>query len=50
MVPAVATVSWAFTIGFIVPAVNLMIFTMAAKGLSKSFGDEVDISSLTRMI
>jgi hypothetical protein len=43
-------VSWAFAIGFILPAFNIIIFTQAAKGLSQSFGDEVDISSLTRMI
>jgi hypothetical protein len=43
-------VSYAFAIGFIVPAFNIIIFTQAAKGLSQSFGDEVDISSLTRMI
>ncbi len=46
----ISIVSWAFAIGFVVPAFNLMIFTYAAKGLSKSFGEEVDISSLTRMI
>ena len=46
----ISIVSWAFTLGFVVPAFNLIIFTQAAKGLSKSFGEEVDISSLTRMI
>jgi hypothetical protein len=45
-----ATISMAFAIGFIMPTINIMIFTQAAKGLSKSFGEEVDISSLTRMI
>ncbi|HSB47442.1 MAG TPA: hypothetical protein VLD37_05490 [Candidatus Bilamarchaeum sp.] len=43
-------VSWAFAIGFIIPAFNIIVFTQAARGLSQSFGDEVDISSLTRMI
>ncbi|MEW6721801.1 MAG: hypothetical protein AB1324_00910 [Candidatus Micrarchaeota archaeon] len=46
----ISVVSWAFALGFVVPAFNILIFTQAAKGLSKSFGDEVDISSLTRMI
>ncbi|MFN7991236.1 MAG: hypothetical protein U0R44_03700 [Candidatus Micrarchaeia archaeon] len=49
MIP-VSIISWAFAIGFIVPAFNVLLFTQVAKGLSKSFGDEVDISSLTRMI
>ncbi len=49
MIP-ISVVSWAFAIGFVVPAFNLIIFTQAARGLSKTFGDEVDISSLTRMI
>lgn len=43
-------ISWAFAVGFVVPAFNVIIFTQAAKSLSKSFGEEVDISSLTRMI
>ncbi|MCI0504320.1 hypothetical protein L0Y65_06465 [Candidatus Micrarchaeota archaeon] len=46
----IGVVSWAFAIGFIVPAFNVIIFTQAAKSLSKSFGEEVDIGSLTRMI
>ncbi|MFH0737848.1 MAG: hypothetical protein V1827_04275 [Candidatus Micrarchaeota archaeon] len=46
----VSMISWAFAVGFIIPAINIMVFTMAAKSLSKSFGDEVDISSLTRLI
>jgi hypothetical protein len=46
----VSIVAWSFAIGFVVPAVNIIVFTQAAKGLSQSFGDEVDISALTRMI
>ena len=46
----VAMVSWGFIIGFVIPAINVLLFTQAAKGLSKSFGEEVDVSSLTRMI
>jgi len=45
-----SVVAWAFVIGFILPAFNIMVLTQAAKVLSKSFGDEVDISSLTRLI
>jgi hypothetical protein len=50
MLLPMSAVSWAFAMGFIVPAFNVIIFTQAAKGLSTSFGDEVDISSLTRLI
>ena len=32
----VSVVSWAFTIGFVLPAFNVLIFTQAAKGLSKA--------------
>ncbi|MEW6748684.1 MAG: hypothetical protein AB1295_03175 [Candidatus Micrarchaeota archaeon] len=46
----VSLIAWAFSVGFIMPAVNLIVFVQAAKVLSKSFGDEVDISSLTRLI
>lgn len=46
----IATVSWAFAIGFVIPAFNTIIFIQAAKILSRSFGEEVDISSLTRLI
>jgi len=46
----VSVISLAFAIGFIVPAFNVLMFTQAAKSLSRSFGEEVDISSLTRMI
>lgn len=50
MIFPISVVAWAFAIGFIVPAFNVLIFTQAAKSLSKSFGDDVDITSLTRMI
>ncbi|VVC03543.1 Uncharacterised protein [Candidatus Bilamarchaeum dharawalense] len=43
-------ISFAFTIGFVIPAINIIIYTAAAKVLSKQLGEEVDISSLTRMI
>ena len=46
----ISIVSWAFALGFIMPAFNALIFTQAAKNLSKTFVEEVDISSLTRMI
>jgi hypothetical protein len=46
----IAVIAWAFVIGFILPAFNIMVLTQAAKMLSKSFGDEVDISTLTRMV
>ncbi len=46
----ISVVSYAFAIGFVVPAFNIIIFTQVAKSLSKSFGEEVDMSSLTRLI
>jgi hypothetical protein len=46
----ISVVSYAFAIGFVVPAFNIMILSQVAKNLSKSFGEEVDISSLTRMV
>jgi hypothetical protein len=46
----ISIVSMAFVLGFVVPAFNVIIFTEAAKGLAKSFGEEVDISALTRLI
>lgn len=45
-----SAVSWAFAVGFVTPVFNIIIFTQAARSLSKSFGEEADISSLTRMI
>lgn len=46
----IATISWAFAIGFVIPLFNTIVFIQAAKILSRSFGEEVDISSLTRLI
>jgi hypothetical protein len=50
LVLPVSAVSWAFAVGFVIPTFNIIIFTQAARGLSKSFGEEVDVTSLTRMI
>ncbi len=50
MIFPISIVSYAFTIGFIIPAFNIIIFTQVAKSLSKSFGEEVDLTSLTRMV
>jgi hypothetical protein len=49
MVPA-SCIAWAFVIGFVLPAFNVLLFTQAARGMSKVLGEEVDVSSLTRMI
>jgi hypothetical protein len=46
----VSLISMAFAVGFIIPALNILILTQAAKSLSKSFGDEADIGALTRLI
>jgi len=46
----IALVGQAFVIGFVMPAFNILMFTQATIALSKSFGEEVDIGALTRMI
>ncbi|NYZ77699.1 hypothetical protein H0O02_05305 [Candidatus Micrarchaeota archaeon] len=46
----ISVVGRAFVIGYIVPAFNVMILVQAILALSKSFGEEIDVSSLTRMI
>ncbi len=46
----ISTVAFAFAAAFVLPTFNILVFTQAAKGLSQAFGDEVDISSLTRLI
>ncbi len=46
----IALVGQAFVIGFVMPAFNILMFTQATISLSKSFGEEVDIGALTRMI
>ena len=46
----VSIIGLAFILGFVMPAFNVIVFTEAVKGLTKSFGEEVDVSSLTRLI
>lgn len=46
----IASVSIAFAVGFVMPAFNILLFTQTARSLSKVLGEEVDVSSLTRMI
>ncbi|MBI5046525.1 hypothetical protein HZC07_02215 [Candidatus Micrarchaeota archaeon] len=43
-------ISMGFVIGFIIPVFNILLFTQTARSLSKSFGDDVDITALTRLI
>ena len=50
MVFPISVIGRAFVIGYIIPAFTVLIFTQATISLSKSLGDEIDISSLTRMI
>jgi len=49
MIP-MSAVATAFAAGFIMPALNILIFVQAIRALSKTLGDEIDISVLTRMI
>jgi hypothetical protein len=46
----ISLVGQAFIMGFVMPAFNVLMFTQATITLSKSFGEEVDIGALTRMI
>lgn len=50
MVFPISIVGRVFVIGYIIPAFNILLFIQATLSLSKSFGEEIDISSLTRMI
>jgi hypothetical protein len=45
-----ATVSMAFAAAFLIPAINILTLVQAVKSLSKTMGEEMDISVLTRMI
>ncbi len=45
-----ATIGTAFLIGFIVPVLNTLVLVHAIKSLAQALGEEVDITSLTRMI
>lgn len=46
----ISLVGQAFVIGFVMPAFNVLMLAQATISLSKSFGEEVDITALTRMI
>lgn len=46
----IAIIGWAFVIGYIIPTFTIMIFVQGAKYLGKTFGEEIDISALTRLI
>jgi len=50
MVFPISVIGRAFVIGYVIPAFTVLIFTQATIALSKSLGDEIDISSLTKMI
>ncbi|MBS3067131.1 hypothetical protein J4450_00390 [Candidatus Micrarchaeota archaeon] len=40
----------AFAVGYLLPALNVLVLVQAVKYMSKSLGEEVDITTLTRMI
>lgn len=50
MVFPLSTIGRAFALGFILPAFNTMLMIQATKYISKAIGEEVDISTLTRLI
>ncbi len=43
-------VAQAFALGYIMPALNILVLIQTVKSLSKSIGEEIDITALTRMI
>lgn len=45
-----STIAKAFAVGYVMPAFNILILVQTVKHLSKSIGEEIDITSLTRMI
>ncbi len=45
-----AAVSMGFVMTIVLPAINILILVQAIKSLSKVFGDEIDISVLTRLV
>lgn len=47
---ATGVISRAFLIGVLMPLLNTFILVQSARGLSRAFGEEIDISSLTRLI
>ena len=49
IIPA-STIATAFLIGFLVPAFNTLVLVYAVKDLTRGLGEEIDITSLTRMI
>jgi hypothetical protein len=45
-----SSIAMAFLIAFVAPTITLFLVTQIAKDVSKSFGEEIDISSITRVI
>ncbi|MFH2100525.1 MAG: hypothetical protein ABII71_00355 [Candidatus Micrarchaeota archaeon] len=50
MLLPISIIGRAFVLGFVMPTFSILIFVNAGKYLSKSFGEEVDLTQLTRMI
>jgi len=50
MVLPLSTIGRAFAIGFIMPVFNILLMVQATRYISKTIGEEVDISTLTRMV
>lgn len=45
-----STAAMAFTLGYLVPALNILIFVYTTKFFSRTLGEEIDVTTLTRMI
>jgi hypothetical protein len=50
MILPLSIIGRAFAIGFIMPTITILVFVHAGKYLSKSLGEEIDLTALTRMI
>ncbi len=45
-----STVGMAFTLGYLIPAFNILMFVQTTKFFSRMLGEEIDVTTLTRMI
>lgn len=45
-----STIGMAFALGYLVPALNVLMFVQTTKFFSRMLGEEIDVTTLTRMI
>ncbi|MGV8176830.1 MAG: hypothetical protein ACP5NX_03455 [Candidatus Bilamarchaeaceae archaeon] len=47
---SMGNIAYTFMAGYLLPVINFLILVQAVKGMSRMIGEEVDVSSLTRLI